>query len=936
MFQYLFQKIRNKKWMIVSQLIGIILLIGIAASNPMYLNAALSRMLTDEFKAQAVKNQAWPFELNATREFEVNDKAEKYNNLDAYLTSIGDKFDVKQHNLIQYKQLDSDLANSLLGREDNADKVYNLSSMTDMEDHVKIVAGRMYSNELKDGKIEVIISEAAMVNLDVLLDEEIQFVKLKTPDGKPVIFKIVGVFQDLDPTKMYFSVKPEDMTTQCFMSEPLFNKFFVGKELQQYKMKITWFNQLEYKNLSVHKISHILKETYNIAGQEYKNYIKPNGYTEVLKNFKSKMLRIRTTFWILQIPLFVLLCSFLFMISGQMLKMEQSEISVMKSRGAGRLQIIGLYFYQSAFLALLGLLLGLPLGRLFTSALGSTNEFLQFSSLRNLNIDFNGEVLLYGIAAALLTMLVTIIPVFRYSDISIVMLKQQSYQNKRPFWERFFLDFILLGVSLYGYYTYSKNTSGIVASVAGGDGAEPLLYLGSSVFVLSLGMLYMRIQPLIIHLIYHMGRNRWKPAAYTSFLQTIRNGKKQQFIMLFMIMMVSLGIFDSVVARTIVVNAEKNITYLDGADLSTLELWKNNGTGSAMGQGQEFTYYEPDYDRYATIEGVKATTKVMLDQEAYLNDQNQADTLKGRLTLMGIHTKEFGTMVPLSKNLNEENYYELLNKLAEDESNILVSYNFKDKLGYHIGDKLEVKNHKDKSYKGTICGFFRYWPTYKDSGSVVTEEGKYKEEDLYRVIGNIASLQDKLGITPYYVFMDFDHSVGTKGYYDFVKKNDILVNDYTDMTKDLDNIRTDTLFQGTNGILTMSFIVILVLCIIGYLIYWILSIRSRELLFGVLRAMGMRKKEIYQMLISEQLFSGIFPIVAGSGIGYLASLLFVPLLQTAYATSEQVLPLKLMIQPSDMIRLFVVIFLVLLISLAVIMRIVSRLNITNALKLGED
>lgn len=933
MFQYLFQKIVNKKWMVISQLIGIILLIGIASSNPMYLNAALSRMLTDEFNTQIEKNQTWPFELTVSKDYKKNEEAGEYQKLNAYMNDLTDKFGVKQHNMIRFNQLDSDLANSLLGREENSDKVYSLSSMTDLEKHVKIVSGRMYSSERKDGLVEVIISEAAMVNLDALLDEELQCATLKTADGKPVVIKIVGIFKDADPTSMYFSTKAEELTSQCFLAESLFNQLFIEKNQIKYEMNVTWFDQMDYRNLNVHNISTVLKETYDISGGEYKNNIKSDNYTEVLKKFGNKMLRIRTTFWILQIPLLILLCAFLFMISGQMLKMEQSEISVMKSRGASKLQIIGLYFYQSSFLALIGLVIGIPLGRLFTSALGSTNEFLEFSSLRNLNIQFSGEVFFYATIAALLTIVVTIIPVFRYSDISIVILKQQKYQSKKPLWERFFLDFILLGIALYCYYIFSRSTSTIVASVSSGKGGEPLLYLGSSIFVLGLGMLYLRIQPLIIQLIYHLGRSHWKPATYTSFLQTIRNGKKQQFIMLFMIMMVSLGIFDSVVARTIVVNAQKNIRYLDGADVSSLELWKNNGSGSAMGQSQEFTYYEPDYDRYSAIEGVNATTKVMIDKQAYLKS-SEKDSLKGKLTLMGIHTKEFGTMVPLQADLNQDNYYAQLNKLALDGNNILVSYNFRDKLGYHIGDNIELLNHKDKSYTGKICGFFRYWPTYQDTASIVTEEGSYKEEDLFMIIGNLPSLQETLGIVPYYVFMDFDQ--GTQGYYNFVKKNDMIINDYKDMIQDLDDIRTDTLFQGTNGILTMSFIVILLLCVIGYLIYWILSIRSRELLFGVLRAMGMRKKEIYQMLISEQLFSGLLPIIAGGGIGYLAAVLFVPLLQTAYATTEQVLPLKLMIQSYDMIRLFIVILLVLVISLGVIMRIVSKLNITNALKLGED
>jgi putative ABC transport system permease protein len=932
MFQYLFQKIINKKWMIISQLVGIILLIGIAASNPMYLNAALSRMLTDEFEKQAQTDQSWPFDLTAARQFEPGEGIDTYQNTDAFMLQAPDSLHVKAHDIIRYRQLSGKIASSLWGREEAGESTYNLASMSDLKDHIKIISGKMFSDQIKDGVIEVIISEAAMVKLDVLLNEELQFSKVTAPDGSPIVIKIVGTFKEADSSDMFFNDKPDDLLTQCFMAEPLFEQLFLSGKAQRYEMKSTWYDQMDDQNLNIHNVSYIIVKTYEIMGGDYKKYITDTSYTEVLTAFKSKLSRIRTTFWILQIPLLVLLCSFLFMISGQMLKMEQNEISVMKSRGASKLQIIALYFYQSSFLALLGLLLGIPLGRLFTTVLGSTNEFLEFSSFRSLNITMNIEVLIYALAAAVLTILVTIFPVLRYSNISIVNLKQQKYRNNKSLWERFFLDFILIAIALYCYFIYTRNSSQIVAGVSSGKGAEPLLYLGSSIFVLGLGMLYLRLHPYLIQLIYLIGRKFWKPATYTSFLQTMRMGRKQHFIMLFMIMMISLGIFDSVVARTIIVNAEKNVKYLDGADVSSLELWSNNGSGSAMASNTPFTYYEPDYDRYASIAGIKTTTKVMIDKDTYIKNDN--DSLKGSLTLMGINTKEFGTMIPLSQGLNKENYYAQLNKLVSKTNNILVSYNFKNKLGYHIGDKLEVYNHKGNPYTGTICGFFQYWPTYVDSSYVVTSDGNSEKKDFYLIVGNLNSFQNSLGVTPYYIFMDFKEN--TQGYYNFVKQNDLNISDYTDMTYDLEDVRTDTLFQGTNGILTMSFIIILLLCIIGYLIYWILSIKSRELLFGVLRAMGMKKREIYQILINEQLFTGLIPIIVGSGIGYLAAVMFVPLLQTAYASSQQVLPLELVTKSSDMLRLFLVVLLVLAVCLTIIMRLVSKLNITNALKLGED
>jgi putative ABC transport system permease protein len=159
---------------------------------------------------------------------------------------------------------------------------------------------------------------------------------------------------------------------------------------------------------------------------------------------------------------------------------------------------------------------------------------------------------------------------------------------------------------------------------------------------------------------------------------------------------------------------------------------------------------------------------------------------------------------------------------------------------------------------------------------------------------------------------------------------------FDDIQEELYEVRNEPMLQGTNGILTMSFIVILVLCCAGFLIYWILSIRERELLFGVFRAMGMSRNGIIRMLFLEQLFSSVICIGVGAGVGVLASKLFVPLIQIAYASENQALPLKLVTQSSDMARLFVVIALMFVVCMAVLIRIIFHMKITNALKLGED
>ncbi|MBQ3898696.1 MAG: ABC transporter permease, partial [Lachnospiraceae bacterium] len=94
--------------------------------------------------------------------------------------------------------------------------------------------------------------------------------------------------------------------------------------------------------------------------------------------------------------------------------------------------------------------------------------------------------------------------------------------------------------------------------------------------------------------------------------------------------------------------------------------------------------------------------------------------------------------------------------------------------------------------------------------------------------------------------------------------------------------------------------------------------------------------EVFGMLINEQIFSAIIPLLCGAGIGTLSSRLFAPLIQIAYCASDMVLPLKLVTLPGDMIRMFVIILVMIIICFVILARQVSALKISQALKLGED
>ena len=98
----------------------------------------------------------------------------------------------------------------------------------------------------------------------------------------------------------------------------------------------------------------------------------------------------------------------------------------------------------------------------------------------------------------------------------------------------------------------------------------------------------------------------------------------------------------------------------------------------------------------------------------------------------------------------------------------------------------------------------------------------------------------------------------------------------------------------------------------------------------------MGKNEVIHMLVNEQVLTGVVAIIFGLVIGWISSRMFVPIIQIAYSATDRSLPLELITRNSDIVRLLVIIGIVFVACLAVLIKQVYNMKISQALKLGED
>lgn len=937
MFQFIIQKIRNKKWMMLSLLIGNILLIAIASSSALYSQAVLQRMLIRNMTDSMETTNQYPGLISMKASYvqllsEV-DGLEDFEEIEKTMDKLPDELGLPKKDLITQYFIPSTGAEPDMQVDGKNDKkLIKLGFQSDLQKHSKLIAGRFYSEEVKDGVLEVIVTERTLVEQNLLLDEVFTLPRILQPDGTPYKMKVVGVFENSQEQDAYWVTPVKDLPDYCFMPESVYRELLLDYENPQYVQEGRWSLLLDYQKLRSGDAAHVMEVLDKTA--ERMDKITPGGYKDnfraILKQYLPEESKLNITLTVMQVPILILLGTFIFMVSRQMLELEQNEIAVFKSRGAGKGQILKIYFLQSLLISGASLLLGIPLGFLICQVLGASNAFLEFVSRTALQVSFSWEAVVLALCAAVVSVLAMVLPVFRYADLSIVIHKQQKQKkHKLPWWQKCGFDFILLGISIYGYYLFQTQKEFLSVQSEAFSMMIPLFYLCSSLFMIGAGLLAVRILPLIVRLIFRIGKKHWSPALYASFLRVIKAKDSQGFIIVFLVMTISLGIFNAQAARTINANGEERIRYQIGADVVLQEAWENNA--DFVQEGEEIIYYEPDFNRYQSIEGVKQATRVLVNHKvsAETNDGNISD-----VTLMGIHTKEFGQTAFMPEGLLSRHWYHYLNAMSQDSDAILVSSNFQSKYGYETGDVINYSNQSGDSIRGVIYGFVDYWPGYAPVVRTKGEDGLYEEKEKFLIVANLGKVQSMWGITPYQIWLDMEGS--TQPVYDFASDEELRFQTFSDANAQLIELKNDPTFQGTNGVLTVGFIVVLTLCATGFLIYWILSIQSRVLQFGIFRAMGMSMKEIIYMLVNEQIFISGAAILVGVGVGILSSRLFVPMVQIGYLTSDQVLPLKIVSEWSDFVRLFIVIAVMIAACMTVLGVLISKIKISQALKLGED
>ncbi|USB34531.1 FtsX-like permease family protein [Paenibacillus sp. YPG26] len=959
--RFLFRKMWNTRWLTVSTLLGLIVAVSFTVSIPMYSDGALKRVVARTLQENSTGLPAGS--LLMTYQAAGGDKTDL-----SGLQAVDQYIRQNVPNEIGFPYKAYVNTRSIRGTDvypEDPTKVdasrtrsMTLAAMSGLKDQAEIRKGRLPGDQRADGVVEVAMLEEGMYQNDLHVGDILNYPVYSGLDIT-IRVEIVGAFKPVKETDPYWVQGFEAMANHLYTSEAVFDEGILKGQSVPLNNS-SWYYAFDLGEIKTGQITTLTSSLDRLDTELYqklKNTKVTISFGELLSSFRSQSLQLQTMLFTLAAPMIAMVFYYIVMNARQALNKQQSDIAVLRSRGASTRQIIMIYLLESIILGAISMVLGPLLGWFMSKSIGSANGFLEFVDRRSIPVGFNTDALLLGAGAVILAILSTLIPAISYAKSSIVNAKRkQARADRSPFWQRWFLDVVLLGVAGYGYYLFNERqmltfTTGLTTDQLQ---IQPFLFFVPAIAIFAMGLFFLRIFPWLLKFIGWAGK-RWLPvSSYLSLTQLSRSSLSYYPLMILLVLTLGLGVYNASAARTIDLNSTERTLYSYGTDVVIETQWTgtpemtlgsggNGSSGGTQGGGRQgggmqggapgggggaqggqqnkntkIVYSEPPFEVFRTLPGVENAARVLQTKGNIVVSGQSA----GQGRIMGIDNVDFSKVAWFRNDLFPAHPFKYLNLLGQYEAAALIPTNLADKYKLKPGDTFTV-SMEDQTIDFAVYGIIPYWPNlYPDQAPFV--------------IANLDYIYDQVPMIPYEVWLKMKPGAKVAPIYSKLSEQDITISKVKDVRTELVTQSKLPTRGGVFGILSLGFLVSVIVSLIGYILFWFFNLSGRVVQFGILRAMGLSRRQLTFMLLAEQILTAGLSIGLGIAIGKLAGWLYLPFLQTADNVTSQVPPFRIVFDAKDTQQLYMVVACMLLMGAGLLLWQIRRLKVHQAVKLGEE
>jgi putative ABC transport system permease protein len=808
----------------------------------------------------------------------------------------------------------------------------SFGTMTNLNAQVTLIAGEYPQPDsvVNSGSpLEVLVSEnlARKARLDVGQDFLANFKTLTasgTFETEKIPVRIAGIWRATDPAEDYWIFAPSYYENLLFMpAETFFGR--LASQFPDLVFNAYWYLIMDADYVHADEIGGLIQRIDRMergANRIQEKLWLSISPKEALKKFSDEARLLRILLYAFSIPVVGLIVAFIGLVSQLSTEQRRNEIAVIRSRGASQAQILGFTGLDGGIMGIIALGLSLPIAMWITPLIGMTRSFSDFSATSGLRLSLSSGEIQIGLFVVAVFLGMLLFPTARAAQHTIISYKgTQTRAAHSPGWQRIGLDLMLFVPAAYGAFMLQKQGGlaiGGAENLSGDPFRNPLLFLVPSLGILSLSLFSLRlIRPIMTALDYLVSASS-RVGLVMAIRQIARRPSNYYTPLLILTLTMSLFAYTAALTTTFDQALYDQEFYRVGADIRFFD----PGDSSQVGGTYAWDFF-PVHE-YTRLDGIEAAGRLGR-YAAQINTARVQDTG----IFMGIDRLSFPNAVFWRDDFADQPLGHLMNLLAEDPAGVIVNTAFIQKNGLQIGDTIRAKIKTYNTFTDLdlkIAGSVKYFPTwYPDQGPLLLGNLEY----LFETAG---------GSYPYHVVLKTEPGIDTTE----ISTNNLRILDqkvrpvdWSIPLQSIINAQSAPERQGLVGFLFIGFITTVLLTVLAFILHLVFNFQQRTIELGVLRAGGLSTQQMISILVWEFTFLILLGGSVGTGLGVLASRVFIPHLQIGAGAAAQIPPFQVMIPWEAIAKFYWLFGGLFLISVFVSVILLRRIKIFEVIKLGE-
>lgn len=640
-----------------------------------------------------------------------------------------------------------------------------------------------------------------------------------------------------------------------------------------------------------------------------------------LRAFNDEVSRLTQQLVIMILPVSGLVLYFVSLVAGLLVTRQQQEDVTLRSRGMSRPAILSLHVMMWLIMAGLAVGIGILLSPLVVRLVGQTTSFLRFDDLRDpLIAVLTPQAVAVAIVTSLIAASSALYLAWRTTGQTITSFKQSSARASKAWWQRMYLDILLLIPAFYVLFTLWQQ-GGLVTN-ADTPFSDPLAFLGPTLFSLGLTLLFLRLWPFLLRIgssVLAYGRSIAPLMALRELARSIGRYRGTLLMMCFTLSLIG---FTASMASTLDRSLKDTIDYRIGADAVLITAIDAQTEQSVSEDGSQTTttvtgFNAPPVDDLLGVDGIAQVSRVgRYPARVALQSQR----LDG--TVLGIDRAAMAAVTRARADYADEQLAELFNRLAGNRTGVIISKASAETYNLRINQEITLQFSALNEWyemRVPILGFVNYFPTLNPNQG-------------FFLIMNLDPIFEAAGTPlPHDVWMSLEPGADPQTIAQSVRELGFPVVRWLDPETELQTAQAAPARRGVLGFLSVGFIASIVLTLVGAVIQSAASFRAQASQLGSLRAMGLSGSSVGAYLILVQGMAAASGILSGTAIGIGTTLLFLPLLDF----SSGLPPYLVRVAWNDIFLVYSAIALVLFVVTLFTTIMMGRERLSTIVKLGD-